>query len=860
MSAQSHATSSVRLYDRIRPFAAAGSHLTVWCFAAAFALLNSFGCGPIDEDPGTENDTDTVAGELSCLRPELDTCSELTEGDVATGSPVTLDGVCYRVDGRITVDENAVIIESGTTLYFEEEGGIAVTDDGSLSAEGTEEEPVCFTGIDEEPGFWRGLRFRETDSEENRLSRTVVEYAGSEAWGIRNRDRDRGAIVLTDAETRLEIAESKIRQNAFVALNGSHIRGMDLTISDTLFEENETPILLQAQTADGLAETVQFEDNDVDAAVLYSAGTRDHVIARDTSLAGLPYRIDKRLEVEEGVLEIEPGAHIEFIEHGGIVVTEDGALSAEGTEDEPVYFGGVEAEPGFWRGLRFRDTDSEQNRLSHAIVEHAGSEPWGIRNRDRDRGAIVLTDENTRLQIADSEIRQNAFVALNGSHIRGMELTMSDTVFEDNETPILLQAQTADGLAETVQFENNEVDAAVLYSAGTRDHVIDTDTSLARLPYRIDKRLEVEEGVLEIEPGAHIEFIEHGGINVRQEGALSAVGTEDEPVYFGGVEQDRGFWRGLRFGDSSSDRNELNYVVVEHAGSEPWTLNRQSRNEGGVVIVGPETRLKITNSELRHNDIAAIMAKDTGESVVELSSSTFEDNAHATRVQAQHVEHFSTDLTIEGNDVDAVGLDDAGVRQNIERAMSFPPFDVPYRVLNTLQLDAAVSIEPGTVFEFAEGEGLRVNGPGSLTAVGTSSERIVFEGAQPVPGFWRGLYFSGSWTSENQLNEVVVRHGGGHQWHNGREASRGNVVLAMSGSGTCGGESMVDIANSDITDSALNGIAVRHGSYVTGCGGLEFENNAGHDALYRETMQADSDYSEGGGCFCTSDEDCLCTM
>ena len=627
--------------------------------------------------------------------------------------------------------------------------------------------------------------------------------------------------------------------------------------------------LLLMGAAIGCGESEEGEDNDPEdptslmcerpdqdeCAVLTEADADD---AGELTLDESCYVVDGRFTLDDTTVTIDGGTTLYFEEEGGMEFTGDASLQAEGSVADPICLTGIAEESGHWRGLRFRydEEDSPQNVLSHVVLEYAGSDPWGIRNRERDHGAIVMTDEETRLAIEESLIRHNSFVGINATHRRQGELSIAETVFEDNEEPLRIQGQLAGGLADSLEFKDNDQDLVALYSHGTVDHVIDRDTRWEGLPFRVDKRLEVEEGVLEVAPGADVQFPEHKGINVTSDGALSAVGDDEQPVQFRGTEEQRGWWRGLRFSGSSSEQNRLEHVVVEDAGSEPWTLRRTSRNEGGVVLVGEETQLDVVDSTFRRNDIVAIMAKDEPDTALTLESSTFEDNANATFIHAEQLPGISTDLHIEGNDVDAVGIHSVGQRVEVEHDNSWQAFDVPYRVHNTIRVYASVEIEPGVIMEFDEGEGLRVRG--SLSAVGESDNPIVFRGSEPEAGHWRGLYFSSTWSDDNELIDVEVHDGGGHQWHAGRDSSRGNIVLAMSGSGSCGGEARVDVADALITNSEYHGIAIRHGSLVENCSNLEFADIGGHDVLYHATMADDPDYSGTGGCFCEALSDCLC--
>jgi hypothetical protein len=86
---------------------------------------------------------------------------------------------------------------------------------------------------------------------------------------------------------------------------------------------------------------------------------------------------------------------------------------------------------------------------------------------------------------------------------------------------------------------------------------------------------------------------------------------------------------------------------------------------------------------------------------------------------------------------------------------------------------------------------LNINAEGTLNAVGTSAERIIFTGQQQTPGFWDGIQFTFNHTN-NVIEHAVVEYGGGG----------GNAEANV---GVFGSEGMLTIRNTILRHSALNG-------------------------------------------------------
>ena len=88
--------------------------------------------------------------------------------------------VPYRIETRtVEIQDITLTIAPGTTLEFEEDTGIELGTDGGLVADGTEEEPILFTGTTETVGWWNGI-FVESRNSDNLLDWVTVEYGGGD--------------------------------------------------------------------------------------------------------------------------------------------------------------------------------------------------------------------------------------------------------------------------------------------------------------------------------------------------------------------------------------------------------------------------------------------------------------------------------------------------------------------------------------------------------------------------------------------------------------------------------------------------------------------------------------------------------
>ena len=87
--------------------------------------------------------------------------------------------------------------------------------------------------------------------------------------------------------------------------------------------------------------------------------------------------------------------------------------------------------------------------------------------------------------------------------------------------------------------------------------------------------------------------------------------------------------------------------------------------------------------------------------------------------------------------------------------------DAEYLVTDDVRVDGELSIGPGARLVFQQDTGMSV--PGSLSAVGTEADPIVFTAEQAIAGYWDGLEYSYSDSPDNALDYVTIEYGGGER-------------------------------------------------------------------------------------------------
>lgn len=326
--------------------------------------------------------------------------------------------------------------------------------------------------------------------------------------------------------------------------------------------------------------------------------------------------------------------------------------------------------------------------------------------------------------------------------------------------------------------------------------------------------------LLTIKPGVTIQFYNNVGLEIENNGQLVAIGNEQKPIVFTGIEPTRGHWKGLRFIRSRFRENILKYVILEYAGASGLYAD-----DGGIVIHDSQVDLTIKDSIIRANKTAGIHI-DHRDLKLTIASSLFEDNEVAIRTTPNMVKSLSEDIQFKDNDAPYIIVHDGYYypadrgSAPITTTQTWPTFSLPYRIDTTIQVLTDWTLSPGTTLEFNPRTSIEVKAQGTLTADASTGDRIRF---MPPPGettrgAWEGIKFHESKSSKNTFKNVDILYAGGSEWP-GFDASQ--AAISLSGS-------TASLSNVKIAGSAKYGIRTwsEFESTVEPCDNVIFQNNA----------------------------------
>ncbi|TVQ43022.1 MAG: hypothetical protein EA362_12190 [Saprospirales bacterium] len=324
-----------------------------------------------------------------------------------------------------------------------------------------------------------------------------------------------------------------------------------------------------------------------------------------------------------------------------------------------------------------------------------------------------------------------------------------------------------------------------------------------RVDYIIRGTWNIESPVI-VEPGVRFMMESSSRIRVRASGSFNAVGTEENPIYFEGEQSAQGFWEYIAF-ESNNPNNRLEHTIIRHGGGS--NLNSYP----AAVVVRNNAQVGIVNTQISNSQRNGFLIGDDNSVLSEFRDNIFSDCAlypiSLRATQARFMD-ASTEFT-SGN-----GFNQIRVSGNtINSPMVIQPVAGPYVFTENTRIDAPVEILPGTYIEMGPGARIDMRSTGSLSAVGTPTERITFTGEQTAKGYWDYIYFNGSNSPNNQFKYVDVSYAGGSNLN-----CCGGAISLASGA-------FFSMENSSVTNSQRWGIRIRGNSTFEDLSGNVFSGN-----------------------------------
>jgi hypothetical protein len=409
----------------------------------------------------------------------------------------------------------------------------------------------------------------------------------------------------------------------------------------------------------------------------------------------------------------------------------------------------------------------------------------------------LATPEGSSAELSDSGAEQPTFTPdVGGDYTASLEVSDGEETDTDNATI------TAE--ATTVEISSNV----------TSDRTLTPENR-----YLVTANcVGIEDGAtLTIEAGVHMEFEANTCIRINgNNAALVASGTESDPITMVGTESDpEGWWQGVA-SYSTNPNNELNYVVIEDAGSSGWAY---MNDQAASVAINDDNQLTVTNSTIRNGGGFGLHVQEAAGDLT-FSGNTFSGNQTAP-VNVPFTLIGEIDAASNFEDDTFVRIWDANPNSG---DVTIDALNVPYRITNNpgLDGDVSVTIDPGVKMEFTANSSLQVNSDNASLVVNGESDNEVVMTATPDnqnAGFWQGVAIYSN-NPTNEISHATIEYAGSSSW--GYMSSSANIGIQDG--------AQLTLNSSTITDSGEHGVHCdgSNAAFTTD-GNNSYSNNAGNN-------------------------------
>ncbi len=462
-----------------------------------------------------------------------------------------------------TIDVNAdLTIEPGARIEFQEGTEMDIESGGSIDADGTEADPILFTGTSQVEGWWNGLHFSESEDINNQLNYVIVEYAGRSEMHTSTQPANI-TIARSRRDARVSITNTISRYSEGVGMH-MHGNGELRDFENNTFTDNQAPVRVTSNQ-------IYYLDADSD----YQGNEHDRIIVSGGDVGGddqnwqnlnVPYEIDGEVSISGVDVTIDAGTELYFDQGSEFEVENGGGIMAEGTEDDQILFTATQETPGWWNGIYINDSDNVNNKLEYVIVEYGGRTDLHTSTQPANV-TVARTRRDGFLNITNSTLRHSEGYGL-FLHSNGEMPESGNNTFTGNNTPARTTASHLDVFDADSDYQGNENDGVAISGNSTGGG--DPTWENLNVPYIMSGDTDITNGFVTVEAGTEFQFDQGAEFEVSDGGGISAEGEDGNEIVFTGTQDTKGWWNGIYISDSEHIDNTLSRVVVEYGGREEY--------------------------------------------------------------------------------------------------------------------------------------------------------------------------------------------------------------------------------------------------------------------------------------------------
>ncbi len=270
--------------------------------------------------------------------------------------------------GRTHVGNGATLtLAPGTEVRVAPDGYLLVDDSATLTAVGTESDPILFTSAaaSPAPGDWQCIRF-DNGSSASELQFVTLEYGG-QACDANGAGKEGTLVISAGIKNVSQVTITDSSTHAIEIEHNANARNLQ----DITFARNgKASLLVSLSEVLTLGDGLVFEDagDEIEVDTTFTLGKSGNWLAQP-----VPFRIVGGAEVNDKA-EVIMNAGLKLEMTGGSFVVFNSNLLVEGSATDPVVFTSAAKSPsaGDWGCISFESVTGTPN-IDHAVIEYAGS-------------------------------------------------------------------------------------------------------------------------------------------------------------------------------------------------------------------------------------------------------------------------------------------------------------------------------------------------------------------------------------------------------------------------------------------------------------------------------------------------------
>lgn len=280
-----------------------------------------------------------------------------------------VNGVDYIIANNVEVNAN-LTIKPGVTLMFKNGAGLQVNSSGSLTAIGASGNVVLFTSESGKRSAWNGIAVL-SNSAKNILSYCKIEHGGAAGkYGMGD------VVVGGDGKAaQVEITNCEITASGtdgIVLAEGSRLNGFS---GNKIHTNTGFPVSMHITDAGLINDLNTYVNNGKEFIKVEGNGLQ--VITKAITLKKLKESFLITGSIVAGNnFNVAAGSRIYMDNNAEIIidgVAGSGSFSAVGSANSPISIAAIYNGTGIWNNIRFRSSDSNNNRIEYCTISGGGA-------------------------------------------------------------------------------------------------------------------------------------------------------------------------------------------------------------------------------------------------------------------------------------------------------------------------------------------------------------------------------------------------------------------------------------------------------------------------------------------------------